>query len=97
VKFIGKCVVAVIVSGVGSTVAWWVCERPMKLDEAATWGIAGAVLAVLLAATGWWVAQVEPEGSAGNWRFVRQRGKAGGDLTMIGGDQTINYKTSREP
>jgi hypothetical protein len=96
VNFGAKCVVAVVVSGVGSILAWWVCERPLKLDEAATWGITTAVLAVLLTATGWWVAREKPEGSAGTRRFLIQKGKAGRDLNIVGGSQTIINEPRRE-
>jgi hypothetical protein len=94
--FGAKCVVAVVVSAAGSILAWWVCERWLRLDEAATWGVASAALAVLLAATGWWVAREKPEGDAGTKRLLKQRGKSGRDLNMVGGNQTIINQPRRE-
>lgn len=49
--------VAVVVSGGGFALAWWVCQELIPLDEGAALGIAGAVLAVLLAVAAWWAPQ----------------------------------------
>ncbi len=83
--------VAVAVSGAGFVVSWWVCQEQVRLDEGAALGIAGAVLAVVLAVGGWWAAR-EPSGSGGGpggtGRLV-QKGRAGRDVNIAGRDQTI--------
>jgi hypothetical protein len=38
----------------GLVLAWWVCQELIRLDEGASLGIAGAVLAVVLAVGAWW-------------------------------------------
>ena len=46
---------AVLVSATGFALGWWVCARLIKLDEGISLGVAGAVLAILLAVAAWWV------------------------------------------
>jgi hypothetical protein len=45
---------AIVVSAAAFAVSWWVCQDLARLDEGAALGIAGAVLAVVLAVAGWW-------------------------------------------
>ena len=82
--------VAVAVSAAGFALAWWVCQELIGLDEGAALGIAGAVLAVVLAVAGWWAARdaVAGEQMARGRRLV-QKARAGRDVNMAGRDQTI--------
>ena len=82
---------AVAVPAAGFVLCWWVCQELAGLDEGVSLGVAGAVLALVLAVTGWWAARERPgagdRGAAG-WR-VWQRARAGRDVTMAGRDQVI--------
>jgi hypothetical protein len=91
---------AVVVSAAAFAVAWWACQDLARLDEGAALGVAGAVLAVVLAVAGWWAARERPDGegsgAAGGWRVV-QKARAGRDVNMAGRDQTIvNYRRPDE-
>jgi hypothetical protein len=88
-RFMFKWTIAVAGSAAGSVLAWWVCERPLRLDEATALAVAGAVLTVLLAVTGWWAARERREGGTSASRSLVQTGKAGRDLNIAGRDQTI--------
>jgi hypothetical protein len=46
--------VAVGIGAAGFTLAWWICQKLIGLDEGISLGIAGALLAVLLAVGSWW-------------------------------------------
>jgi len=83
--------VAIAVSAAGFVVSWWCGQERAGLDEGAAVGIAGAVLAVLLAVTGWWAAREPPRNGGGPGRAVRlvQKARAGRDVNMAGRDQTI--------
>lgn len=50
--------------------AWWVCQRPAKLDEGAALGIASAVLAVFVPVAAWWAAR-ERQDAEDATRFAR--------------------------
>jgi hypothetical protein len=80
-------------------VSWWVCQEQAHLDEGAALGVAGAVLAVVLAIAGWWATRERPGGDdppvAG--RGVVQKARAGRDVNMAGRDQRIiNYRRRDE-
>lgn len=84
---------AVVVSAAAFAVSWWVCQKAVRLDEGAALGVAGAVLAIVLAVAGWWAARERSEDDdAAAVGRVAQKGRAGRDVNMAGGDQTIiNY------
>lgn len=80
------------VSGAAFALSWWVCQERIGLDEAAALGVAGAVLAVVLAVTGWWATRERPGGEVGLGAVGRrlvQKARAGRDINMAGRDQTI--------
>jgi hypothetical protein len=56
-RLVARWGVAVLVSGAGFALAWWLCQEQIRLDEGAALGVAGAVLAVLLAIAAWWAPQ----------------------------------------
>ena len=86
--------VAVAVSGATFGLSWWVCQEKLRLDEGAALGVAGALLAVVLAVAGWWA--VRPDGS-GDSSVAGQEGHAGRDVNIAGRDQTIiNYRRRGE-
>lgn len=90
---------AVVVSAAAFAVTWWVCQKLARLDEGAALAIAGAVLAVVLAIAGWWVARERLGGddSATATRQGVQKARAGRDVNMAGRDQTIiNYRRRDE-
>ena len=89
-----RWVVAVMVSAAGVVLVWWVCQELIGLDEGAALGIAGAVMALVLAVAGWWAVQgADSGGSDGSvWRLM-QKARAGRDVNIAGRDQTIvNYR-----
>jgi hypothetical protein len=93
-RLVARWGVAVVVSVAGFALAWWICQERIRLDEGAALGIAGAVLAVLLAVGAWWAPWGADKGGAdGNsGRRLVQRARAGRDVNMAGRDQTIvNY------
>jgi hypothetical protein len=69
--------VAVVVSAAGFALAWWICEKPIRLDEDVSLGIAGAVLAVLLAVVAWWAPLKSGRGGADS--SGRQQAPSGGE------------------
>ena len=82
---------AVAVSAAAFALTWWACQERARLDEGAALGVAGAVLAVVLAVARTPAAR-EPAGGGGPGaagQRVVQRGRAGRDVNMAGGDQTI--------
>jgi hypothetical protein len=85
--------VAVAISGAAFGLSWWGCQNTLRLDESAALGLAGAVLAVVLAVAGWWAARPAGSGdSGGAGSQVLQEGRAGRDVNIAGRDQTIiNY------
>jgi hypothetical protein len=89
--------VAVMVSAAGFALAWWVCQEQIRLDEGASLGIAGAVLAVVIAVAGWWAARGADSGKPGGGgrRFV-QKARAGRDVYMAGRDQTTSNNPRRD-
>jgi hypothetical protein len=78
-------------SAAGFALAWWVCQELIGLDEGVSLGIAGAVLAVLLALAAWWAPRGADDGGAGGGRRrVVQKARAGRDAYIAGRDMTIN-------
>ena len=86
---------ALAVSAAVFAVAWLVCQEQIRLDEGAALGVAGAVLALVLAVAGWWAARERP-GGAGDVTTCRrlvQKARGGRDVNIAGRDQTIiNYR-----
>jgi hypothetical protein len=71
---------AIVVSGAWFVLVWWLCQEQIRLDEGAALGVAGAVLAVLLAVAAWWAPQAANSGEA-----VSARGDAGDVTNTISG------------
>jgi hypothetical protein len=94
-RLVARWGLAVGVSGAAFAVAWWVCQEQIRLDEGASLGVAGAVLAVVLAVAGWWATRERPGGggpAAEGGRLV-QKVRGGRDVNVAGRDQTIiNYR-----
>jgi hypothetical protein len=97
-KLVARWGVAVMVSAAGFALAWWVCGKLIELDEGVSLGVAGAVLAVLLAVAAWWAPRGADGGeSGGGGRRVAQKARAGRDINMAGRDQTVvNYRERDE-
>ena len=71
---------AVAGSAAGFALAWWVCQELIGADEGISLGIAGAVLAVLLAVAAWWAPRGADSGraeSAGREQVPPVREKTG--------------------
>jgi hypothetical protein len=91
--------VAVVVSVAGFALTWWVCGKLIGLDEGVSLGVAGAVVAVLVAVAAWWAPRGADSGGAdgGGVRRLSQKARAGRDVNMAGRDQTvINYRDRNE-
>jgi hypothetical protein len=86
--------VAVLVSAGGFALAWWVCQEQVRADEGVSLGIAGAVLAVLLAVAAWWAPRGADSGGTegGGGRRVVQKARAGRDAYVAGRDMTVNQR-----
>ena len=68
-----------------------------RLNEGVSLGIAGAVLAVLLAVTAWWAPRGAGSGeSCGGGRRVTQKARAGRDVYMAGRDMKISQRRKDE-
>ena len=81
---------AVVVSVAAFASAWWVCQERIGLDEGAALGVAGAVLALVLAVAGWWAARERPDSDSDVRRpRVVQKARAGGDVNQAGRDQVV--------
>jgi hypothetical protein len=59
----GRWGLAIAISAVAFASSWWVCQECIHLDEGASLGVAGAVLAVVLAVSGWWAGLELPGGA----------------------------------
>jgi hypothetical protein len=94
-RLVARWGVAVVVSAAGFALAWWVCQEQIRLDEGLSLGIAGAVLAVLLAVAAWWAPRGADSGEPGGGRLT-QKARAGRDVYMAGRDQTINNNRRRD-
>jgi len=60
-RLVARWGMAVGIGAAGFVLAWWVCQELIRLDEGISLGIAGAVLAVVLAVGSWWA----PRGADG--------------------------------
>jgi hypothetical protein len=97
-RLVARWGVAVAVAAAGFALAWWVCQGLIGLDEGVSLGIAGAVLAVLLAVSAWWAPRgADGGGSGGGGGRLVQKVRAGRDANVAGRDQTIlNYRRPDE-
>jgi hypothetical protein len=98
-RVVARWGLAIAVSGAAFAVSWWVCQEQLRLDEAASLGVAAAVLALVVAVAGWWAARERPDadGAADGGRRVVQKARGGRDVNMAGRDQTIiNYRRRDE-
>lgn len=88
-RLVGRWGMAVGIGAAGFVLAWWVCQELIRLDEGISLGIAGAVLAVLLAVGSWWAPRgADGGGAAGAMREqVSPVGEKSGDVenTISGG------------
>jgi hypothetical protein len=92
-RLVARWGVVVAVSAAGFALAWWVCQERIRLDEGISLGIAGAVLAVLLAIAAWWApGGADSGGSDGGGRRLVQKARAGRDVNMAGRDMRINQR-----
>ena len=92
-RLVARWGVAVAGSVAGFALAWWVCGKLIGLDEGVSLGVAGAVLAVLLAVAAWWAPQgADSGGSDGSGGRLVQKPRAGQDVYMAGRDMTINQR-----
>jgi high-affinity Fe2+/Pb2+ permease len=93
-RLVARWGVAVAVSVGGFALAWWVCQERIRLDEGISLGIAGAVLAVLLAVAAWWAPRdADSGGSDGSGgRGLVQKARAGRDVYQAGRDMTVNQR-----
>jgi hypothetical protein len=82
-----------MVAAAGFALAWWVCQERIRLDEGISLGIAGGVLAALLAVAAWWAPRGADSGGAeGSGGRLTQNAQAGRDVYMAGRDMTINQR-----
>jgi hypothetical protein len=80
----------------GFALAWWVCGKLMGLDESVSLGVAGAVLAVLLAVGAWWAPRDGDSGGSGrSGGRLTQKARAGQDVYMAGRDMTVNQRARK--
>ena len=97
-RLVARWGVAVVVSVAGFSLAWWVSEKLIGMDEGVSLGIAGAVLAVLLAVVAWWAPEsIDGEGAVGGGgRRLVQRARAGRNVYMAGRDMTVGQRRRDE-
>jgi tetratricopeptide (TPR) repeat protein len=96
-RLIARWGVAVVVSAAGFALAWWVCGELVELDEGMSLGVAGAVLAVLLAVAAWWAPRGADGGGAdGSGGRLTQEAAAGRDANIAGRDLTVHYHGAEE-
>ncbi len=89
--------VAVAGAVAGFALAWWVCATLIGLDEGVSLGVAGAMLAVLLAVAAWWAPRdAGSGGSGGGGRRVVQKARGGRDVYQAGRDMTIRQRHEDE-
>jgi hypothetical protein len=90
-RLVARWGVAVAVSAAGFALAWWVCQELIGLDEGVSLGVAGAVLAVLLAVAAWWAPRGADGGEADDsGGRLTQKARAGRDVYMAGRDHVTN-------
>lgn len=89
-RLVVRRVLAIAVSAGLFAMSWWVCQKLVRLDEAASLGVAGAVLAVAMAMAGWWAAREGPRASGLDaTRRVVQKARGGKDVNIAGRDQIV--------
>ena len=98
-RLVARWGVAVVVSAAGFALTWWICGKLIGLDEGESLGVAGAVLAVLLAVAAWWAPRGADSGGAadgsGGRRLV-QKARAGRDAYVAGRDMTVKQRRRDE-
>ena len=96
-RLVARWGIAVVGSAASFALAWLICAKLIKLDEGVSLGIAGAVLAVVLAVAAWWAPRGADDGGAENSgvRLV-QKARAGRDVYMAGRDMTIDQRRKDE-
>jgi hypothetical protein len=88
---------AVAVSAAAFVLCWWLCQKLIGMDEGAALGIAGAVLAVVVAVAAWWVPRgADSGGPEGTRRRLVQKARAGRDIYLAGRDQTVINQRRRD-
>jgi high-affinity Fe2+/Pb2+ permease len=91
-RLVARWGVVVAGSAAGFGLAWWVCQELIGADEGISLGIAGAVLAILLAVAAWWAPRgADSEESDAGGRLV-QKARAARDVYMAGRDMTVNQR-----
>jgi hypothetical protein len=95
-RLVARWGVAVAGSAAGFALAWWVCGKLIGLDEGVSLGVAGAVLAVLLAVAAWWVPRGADGGGSDGGRRLVQKARAGRDAFVAGRDLTVNQRRRDE-
>jgi hypothetical protein len=84
-RLVARWGVAVAASAAGFALAWRVRGKLIGLNEGISLGIAGAVLAVLLAVAAWWApGTLTAAGLMARGGWCRRRGRAG-TSTRLGG------------
>jgi hypothetical protein len=63
-RLVARWGAAVVVSAAGFVMAWWICQKLVRLDEGISLAIAGAVLALILAVAAWWAPQGADSGGS---------------------------------
>ena len=92
-RLVARWGVAVAAAAAGFALAWWVCGKLIGLDEGVSLGVAGAVLAVLLAVAAWWAPRgADSGGPDGGGGRLTQKARASGDVYMAGRDMTVNQR-----
>jgi hypothetical protein len=97
-RLVARWGAAVVVSAGGFALAWWVCQEQVGLDEGMSLGVAGAVLAVLLAVGAWWAPRGASSGETGDGggRRLVQKARGGRDAYVAGRDMTVNQRNRDE-
>lgn len=92
-RLVARWGVAVLLSACAFAASWWACQEELRLDEGVSLGVAAAVLAIVIAVTGWWAGREKPGGEpdADGGVGVSQHVRAGRDANVAGRDQTIRY------
>lgn len=93
-RLVARWGVAVAGSAAGFALAWWACGKLVGLDDGVSLGIAGAVLAIVLAVAAWWAPRGADSGGSdgsGGRRLV-QKARAGGDVYVAGRDMTVGQR-----
>jgi hypothetical protein len=76
-------------STAGFALAWWMCQELIGLDEGVSLGVAGALLAVLLAVAAWWAPRDANAGGADGGGWLVQKARVGRDVYLTGRGMTV--------